>query len=98
MQLQNGDNSLVLHPTVGGALLYNDVNKISYYMNYGGVCILPSNSGYVVTASPAFPDAVKSLQYFTGSDELLPTISFGSGVCQQSCPVMFTIIYKLFVP
>nr|VFK60810.1 MAG: hypothetical protein BECKTUN1418D_GA0071000_11363 [Candidatus Kentron sp. TUN] len=20
------------------------------------------------------------------------------GVCQQSCPVMFTIIYKLFVP
>nr|VFK66426.1 MAG: hypothetical protein BECKTUN1418D_GA0071000_14991 [Candidatus Kentron sp. TUN] len=22
----------------------------------------------------------------------------GGGVCQQSCPVMFTIIYKLFVP
>nr|VFK62500.1 MAG: hypothetical protein BECKTUN1418F_GA0071002_13091 [Candidatus Kentron sp. TUN]VFK71772.1 MAG: hypothetical protein BECKTUN1418E_GA0071001_12952 [Candidatus Kentron sp. TUN] len=21
-----------------------------------------------------------------------------TGVCQQSCPVMFTIIYKLFVP
>nr|VFK59238.1 MAG: hypothetical protein BECKTUN1418F_GA0071002_11672 [Candidatus Kentron sp. TUN]VFK67820.1 MAG: hypothetical protein BECKTUN1418E_GA0071001_11612 [Candidatus Kentron sp. TUN] len=24
--------------------------------------------------------------------------SGGCGVCQQSCPVMFTIIYKLFVP
>nr|VFK62971.1 MAG: hypothetical protein BECKTUN1418D_GA0071000_11921 [Candidatus Kentron sp. TUN] len=24
--------------------------------------------------------------------------TLGGGVCQQSCPVMFTIIYKLFVP
>nr|VFK62370.1 MAG: hypothetical protein BECKTUN1418F_GA0071002_13013 [Candidatus Kentron sp. TUN] len=29
---------------------------------------------------------------------LVTTISIGFGVCQQSCPVMFTIIYKLFVP
>lgn len=71
-------NSLFLCPTRSGSLLYDDINKISYYLTYGGLCLLPSDSGYFLAATPAFPASIHALRRFSESSTTAFTAFFGS--------------------